>query len=161
MEHEFCPICLDIILEKNNCVTQCYHKFCFSCIIESCKYKNTCPICRVELYEYNDDDNDNENNIIEEQNQIIPVHIENQITIIVRNILLDNIAMTNTRQFILYLQYLHYIYILTNFNYNFFINPIMVSLKYFLNITTLTMVSSFGFYTGIILGSKIVSYFSY
>jgi len=65
-----CNICYDVIGERNSCVTECGHQFCFKCIALSLKYKNTCPCCRAtmvedqveyeedyeEEYEYEEDD---------------------------------------------------------------------------------------------------------
>jgi len=45
-----CAICLEIIKEKNNCITSCGHNFCLSCILISSEYKNNCPCCREKLY---------------------------------------------------------------------------------------------------------------
>jgi len=44
-----CPICLEEIGEKNNCITECGHKFCLKCLSISLQGKNTCPMCRAEL----------------------------------------------------------------------------------------------------------------
>ena len=44
-----CCICLDTIKELNNVKTSCNHNFCFSCLLEHLKTKNTCPCCRVPI----------------------------------------------------------------------------------------------------------------
>ena len=44
-----CCICLDAIKETNNVKTSCNHNFCFSCLLEHLKTKNTCPCCRVPI----------------------------------------------------------------------------------------------------------------
>ena len=44
-----CCICLDTIKETNNVKTSCNHTFCFSCLLEHLKTKNTCPCCRVPI----------------------------------------------------------------------------------------------------------------
>ena len=54
-----CPICLEEINEKNNCTTLCNHKFCLSCMLESLKYKNSCPTCR-EIIILNEEDDHNQ-----------------------------------------------------------------------------------------------------
>ena len=54
-EIEKCPICLDEIGDKNSCVTECGHKFCLKCLYRALKEKNTCPMCRAELVEENED----------------------------------------------------------------------------------------------------------
>ena len=60
-----CAICIEIIKEKNNCITSCGHKFCLSCILISSDYKNNCPCCRKKLYnEYNEY---NEYNLLENE----------------------------------------------------------------------------------------------
>ena len=64
MEHnkeiEPCPICLDDIGEKNNCVTECGHKFCLKCLSIALQGKNTCPMCRAELLSKSEDAIENE-----------------------------------------------------------------------------------------------------
>ena len=153
-----CPICREMILDKDNCITECDHKFCLSCILESCKYKNTCPICRVQLYEYNisnEDEND------ESPNEAIPIELENEVLLRIMNILQNNISMrNNSHEFIIYNNYLRYIRTLSNLNYNFFINPIKYGIKYFINVTTFTMLTSIGLYTGFYYANKFISYFS-
>ena len=44
-----CCICLDTIKENNNVKTSCNHIFCFSCLLEHLKTKNTCPCCRIPI----------------------------------------------------------------------------------------------------------------
>jgi hypothetical protein len=46
-----CVICYEGIGEKNNCVTPCGHKFCFSCMVKSLNRNDTCPMCRTALRE--------------------------------------------------------------------------------------------------------------
>ena len=64
MEHEkeidSCPICLDEIGEKNNCVTECGHKFCLKCLSIALQGNNTCPMCRAELVSRSEDAIENE-----------------------------------------------------------------------------------------------------
>lgn len=48
-----CPICYEIIGEKNNCNTSCGHSFCFSCITKALSKNNTCPCCRENLVDQN------------------------------------------------------------------------------------------------------------
>ena len=50
-----CPICLDKIGEKNNCITECGHKFCLKCLSVALQGKNTCPMCRNKLVEESED----------------------------------------------------------------------------------------------------------
>ena len=44
-----CCICYEIIGEKNNCVTECGHRFCFGCMLKAMTVNTTCPYCRTEL----------------------------------------------------------------------------------------------------------------
>ena len=44
-----CSICLNNIETTNNCITKCGHIFCFPCIVQCLRKKNTCPNCREEL----------------------------------------------------------------------------------------------------------------
>ena len=48
-DENICCICLDTIKETNNVKTSCNHNFCFSCLLEHLKTKNTCPCCRVPI----------------------------------------------------------------------------------------------------------------
>jgi len=60
-----CPICYEIIGEKNNCNTPCGHSFCFSCITKALCKNNTCPCCRENLVDQNMNEyNLNSSNII-------------------------------------------------------------------------------------------------
>jgi len=44
-----CCICYEMIGEKNNCVTECGHKFCFKCLAMAMTRSNACPCCRSPL----------------------------------------------------------------------------------------------------------------
>jgi hypothetical protein len=58
---ENCAICLDDILEMVNItVTTCGHTFHSSCMFESIKKSADCPLCRNELLEYDEEDEDSE-----------------------------------------------------------------------------------------------------
>ena len=46
-----CCICYEIIGEKNNCVTECGHRFCFGCMLKAMTRNTACPYCRTELLE--------------------------------------------------------------------------------------------------------------
>jgi hypothetical protein len=48
-----CCICWETIGEKNNCVTECGHRFCFGCMLKAMTYNTACPYCRKELLEDN------------------------------------------------------------------------------------------------------------
>lgn len=51
-----CPICYECIGEKNCCVTECGHRFCFKCVTKALSVNNSCPCCRAQLLEEEDDD---------------------------------------------------------------------------------------------------------
>jgi len=59
-----CCICYDEIdAKKNNCVTECGHKFCFKCLATAMQRSSACPCCRsplVESTEFDDEDEDDE-----------------------------------------------------------------------------------------------------
>ena len=44
-----CSICLGVIGDYNKAVTKCGHNFCLTCLLESLKEKNNCPLCRSSL----------------------------------------------------------------------------------------------------------------
>lgn len=51
-----CSICYDeLTLNVNVCTTTCGHKFCMGCFIKCTQQNNKCPLCRVELYEEEED----------------------------------------------------------------------------------------------------------
>jgi len=50
-----CVICFEVIGEKNNCVTECGHKFCLKCLVVAMCHKNSCPCCRTQLIEDDDE----------------------------------------------------------------------------------------------------------
>ena len=54
MEEYTCPICLEIIEEKDQCIINCNHIFCKSCLDNyiTQQNKNTCPLCRGEIKNY-------------------------------------------------------------------------------------------------------------
>lgn len=60
---EECCICYDAIdTNKNNCVTECGHKFCFKCLATAMQHSSACPCCRSPLVESSEtsDDEDEE-----------------------------------------------------------------------------------------------------
>lgn len=60
---EECCICYDEIdTKKNNCVTECGHKFCFKCLATAMQRSSACPCCRSPLVESSEtsDDEDEE-----------------------------------------------------------------------------------------------------
>jgi len=61
-----CSICYDEIGERNSCVTNCGHQFCFNCIVTSLQHSNVCPYCRTQLVEIKSEQENNPDEIIEE-----------------------------------------------------------------------------------------------
>jgi hypothetical protein len=116
------------------------------------------------LYEYNTENSENQENQEnqendEEQNLIIPSEIENEMILRIINIVINNIELQrNSHEFIIYNNYIRYINALLNNNS--FIEPIKTGIKYFINVTTFTMLTSFGLYTGFNYANKFISYFS-
>jgi hypothetical protein len=53
-----CCICYETIGEKNNCVTECGHKFCFKCLMMAMARNNSCPCCRAPLTDVPDQEED-------------------------------------------------------------------------------------------------------
>jgi len=53
-----CCICYETIGEKNNCVTECGHKFCFKCLMMAMTRNNSCPCCRAPLTDVPDEEED-------------------------------------------------------------------------------------------------------
>lgn len=85
-EQTECCICYEMIGEKNNCVTECGHKFCFKCLMTAMARKNSCPCCRAPLTdvpnqeeedeeddddEYDDDESDDEDEYV--MDELAPV----------------------------------------------------------------------------------------
>jgi hypothetical protein len=62
-EDNECCICYETIGEKNNCITDCGHRFCFGCMLKAMTYNTSCPCCRKELLEEEEEtENDTEIN---------------------------------------------------------------------------------------------------
>jgi hypothetical protein len=57
-----CCICYENIdALKNNCTTECGHKFCFKCLATSMVHNNfSCPCCRTQLVESSEEDDEEE-----------------------------------------------------------------------------------------------------
>jgi len=55
-----CCICYDTIdTQKNNCTTECGHKFCFKCLATSMVHNNfSCPCCRTQLVDTSEEEDD-------------------------------------------------------------------------------------------------------
>ena len=52
-----CPICLQIIGE-DGCKTKCGHKFCTGCLLKANQKNSSCPLCRHELLEKEEEPDD-------------------------------------------------------------------------------------------------------
>lgn len=46
---DYCPICLDVIQDKNISITPCGHKFCMKCLAMETFIKDRCPLCRTSF----------------------------------------------------------------------------------------------------------------
>jgi len=48
-----CPVCYESVKRDDICITNCFHKFCYSCISQTLKTdKNQrCPCCRTQVFE--------------------------------------------------------------------------------------------------------------
>lgn len=57
---EECPVCMEIIQEKNNCKTECGHSFCLKCILICSVTKAECPCCRFVLFEKKEEEDEYE-----------------------------------------------------------------------------------------------------
>ena len=44
-----CPICLNII--NNSCVGSCMHHYCYTCLIKWLKYGDSCPTCKIPIFD--------------------------------------------------------------------------------------------------------------
>jgi len=67
-----CPICSNIIeFDRNNVKTECGHSFCLKCLLRSLKTSPNCPICREEIFKYNEVKKLDTNIIIEIANRIL------------------------------------------------------------------------------------------
>jgi hypothetical protein len=53
-----CCICYETIGEKNNCVTECGHKFCLKCLVTSLLHNNGCPYCRTPVFDVPNEEED-------------------------------------------------------------------------------------------------------
>jgi len=64
-----CCICYDTIdAQKNNCTTECGHKFCFKCLATSMVHNNfSCPCCRTQLVETSEDSDEEEGEYDEDE----------------------------------------------------------------------------------------------
>lgn len=65
-----CGICYDeLSLNKNTCTTSCGHQFCMGCFIKCTQQSNKCPLCRVELYEEEEYDEDDDEEFVDEDEE--------------------------------------------------------------------------------------------
>lgn len=59
-DEQECCICFETIGAKNNCVTECGHKFCFKCLATAMTRNNACPCCRMPLIDVQEEDDESE-----------------------------------------------------------------------------------------------------
>lgn len=69
-----CPICYENIRCATIC--SCVHHFCYECITDWCKLKNTCPVCNECIFELRRDHefdklNNNEDNTPNNLNELV------------------------------------------------------------------------------------------
>lgn len=101
-----CCICLDTIKENNNVKTDCNHTFCFSCLLEHLKTKNTCPCCRIAIEPVRNNNNSKQltmrdaSNLvalnIEQNEQYIKHKIEKIKTHLIFSLLMNENGTSNT-----------------------------------------------------------------
>jgi len=65
-----CPVCYDDIEKKNYIVTNCNHTFCNNCLFKSLKKKSCCPICREEIFNFNEINDLEDNDVIDLETRI-------------------------------------------------------------------------------------------
>ena len=67
LTHECC-ICYDTIdADKNNCVTDCGHRFCFKCVATSLTHNNwACPYCRAPLVDTPEESEEDDEDVDDE-----------------------------------------------------------------------------------------------
>jgi hypothetical protein len=69
-----CSICMEEIDIENKCITNCNHEFCKKCLHDWFETnKITCPICREDIKEYNN--NNEKNHIIKVKNENTNPHV--------------------------------------------------------------------------------------
>jgi hypothetical protein len=44
-----CSICLEMIADKNCCITECGHHFCLDCFVTHFNKNRNCPLCKTQL----------------------------------------------------------------------------------------------------------------
>ena len=52
IQQEECPICYQVIKDRDYIITKCNHKFCNNCLFNSLKINSDCPICRQEIFKF-------------------------------------------------------------------------------------------------------------
>jgi len=96
-----CCICYEIIdKNKNNCTTECGHKFCLKCLMTSFAHNNAdCPCCRQELVDIPDEsDSDSDSGSDSETESDNETDIEYdgcQVDELTRRLLSNGITMEN------------------------------------------------------------------
>jgi len=65
-----CPICMDsICLTTDCCTTECGHRFHSTCLFKNFTNSVGCPLCRKELFEYPDLDNEDEEEDLDDDDE--------------------------------------------------------------------------------------------
>jgi len=66
-----CIICYESLnANKNICITECGHQFCFSCMMKHVQQNNGCPICRTPIIEYLDSDSEDDEDFEDDEDDL-------------------------------------------------------------------------------------------
>jgi hypothetical protein len=72
-----CIICYESLnTNKNICITECGHEFCFSCMMKHVQRNNGCPMCRSAIIEEVDTDQFSEGEYDEDDDATIEEEVE-------------------------------------------------------------------------------------
>ena len=120
-----CAICLEdlVIPSPNMCMTECSHIFHLNCLLRSHEHNRTCPLCRADIPNEQQHNNDNEgieinDNIINEADLIENIdtvlqeivngtQLHTSITDIVSNASNNNISNMNIEERHIYIDQIH------------------------------------------------------
>jgi hypothetical protein len=73
--NNLCSICLENLTDNNLSITKCNHKFHLTCLIESFKFSNKCPLCREILFENNNTNHQTNNSTTQTEFPTIYNHV--------------------------------------------------------------------------------------
>lgn len=78
VEIKECIICYESLnVNKNICITECGHEFCFSCMMKHVQHNNGCPICRSVIIEDSaSDEEDSDEEYEEDDDETIEEEVE-------------------------------------------------------------------------------------